>query len=264
MPGYEGYLNEKVAALPEILRDHGYHTMMSGKWHLGLKPERSPYARGFDRSLALLPACSNHYGWQPEEEKKGELPKFLEMSVVALHTEDDHYVKDLPKDWYSSNGYGDRMLEYLEEWKKSKNDQPFFGYFPLSAPHWPLQAPKEYITKYKGVYDDGPEVLRQKRLANLVKLRMLDPEAKAHPVVADEVTGWDEMTENECKLSCRAMEAYAGMVECLDYNIGRVISYLEDIGELDSTQIFFLSDNGAEGAAYEAVIHSDLVVWIKS
>lgn len=68
MPGYEGYLNDKVVTLPEMLRDNGYHTMMAGKWHLGLKPERSPNARGFDRSFALLPACSNHYGYQPEEE----------------------------------------------------------------------------------------------------------------------------------------------------------------------------------------------------
>jgi arylsulfatase A-like enzyme len=253
MPGYEGYLNESVVALPEILRDNGYHTVMSGKWHLGLKPERSPHARGFERSLALLPACSNHYGYQPDEEKQGEMPRFLEMSVIALHVEDDHYVKDLPKDWYSSNGYGDRMLQYLTEWKeRGEEDRPFFAYYPFSAPHWPLQAPKEYIEHYKGVYDAGPEALRQQRLANLVKLGMIDANVRPHPVVADEVKGWDELTEHEKKLSSRSMEAYAGMVECLDHNIGRVTSYLESIGELDNTYIMFISDNGAEGAAYEA------------
>ncbi|MCJ1374816.1 hypothetical protein MMC20_006048 [Loxospora ochrophaea] len=252
MPGYEGYLNERVAALPEILRDNGYHTLMSGKWHLGLTPERSPQSRGFERSFALLPACSNHYGWQPDVEKQGQLPTFLEMSVVALHVEDDHYVKDLPEDWYSSNGYGDRMLQYLTDWKKSADDRPFFAYLPFSAPHWPLQAPKEYVDHYKGVYDEGPEVLRQRRLANLVKLGMIEPNTKPHPVVADEVTGWEEMTEQERKLSCRAMEAYSGMVECMDFNIGRVLDYLTSINELDSTYIMFMSDNGAEGAAYEA------------
>ena len=253
MPGYEGYLNEKVVTLPEILRENGYHTVMSGKWHLGLKPERSPQSRGFERSLALLPACSNHYGWQPDEERKGELPTFLEMSVIALHMEDDHYVKDLPEDWYSSNGYGDRMLQYLTEWKDRGDERPFFAYFPFSAPHWPLQAPKEYVERYKGVYDDGPEVLRQRRLANLVKLGMISKDTVPHPVVADEVAGWDEMTEEERKLSCRAMESYAGMVECLDHNIGRVVDYLKEIGELDSTYIMFMSDNGAEGAAYEGM-----------
>lgn len=249
MPGYEGYLNDKVATLPEILRDNGYHTMMSGKWHLGLKPERSPHSRGFERSLALLPACSNHYAYEPVQEG---LPRFLEMSTIALHMEDDHYVKELPKDWYSSNGYGDRMLQYLKQWKERGDDRPFFAYYPFSAPHWPLQAPKEYIDHYRGVYDDGPEALRQKRLASLAKLGMIDKDTKPHPVVADEVTGWEEMTEQERKMSCKAMEAYAGMVECLDHNVGRVVDYLESIGELKSTYIMFMSDNGAEGAAYEA------------
>ena len=68
MPGYEGYLNEKVVTLPEVLRDNGYHTLMSGKWHLGLTPERSPYARGFERSFALLPGSANHFAYQPEGE----------------------------------------------------------------------------------------------------------------------------------------------------------------------------------------------------
>ena len=249
MPGYEGYLNEKVATLPEILKNSGYHTMMSGKWHLGLKPERSPHARGFERSLALLPACSNHYAYEPEERS---LPKFLEKSTIALHMEDDHYVDSLPEDWYSSNGYGDRILQYLTDWKESDDLRPFFAYLPFSAPHWPLQAPKEYIDHYRGIYDSGPEALRQARLANLIKLRMIAPDTKPHPVIADEVTGWDEMTDDERKLSCRAMEAYAGMVECMDHNIGRVIDYLSSINELDNTYVMFMSDNGAEGAAYEA------------
>jgi len=248
MPGYEGYLNEKVATLPEVLQDGGYHTVMSGKWHLGLTKERSPQARGFDRSLALLPACSNHYDWRPDS----DFPKFLEKSVIALHMEDDHYVQKLPDGWYSSNGYGDRMLQYLKEWKEEKSDKPFFAYYPFSAPHWPLQAPKEYIDHYRGVYDEGPEALRQKRLKRLVELGMIPPGVKPHPVVADEVISWDDMDTNQKKGSCTSMEAYAGMVECMDYNIGRVTKYLEEIGELDNTYIMFFSDNGAEGAAYEA------------
>ena len=210
MPGYEGYLNDRVATLPEILKDEGYLTLMSGKWHLGLKPERSPQSRGFERSLALLPACSNHYDWRPDAEEKGEIPTFLEKSVIALHVEDDHYVDELPPDWYSSNGYGDKMMEYLEEWKEGGDERPFFAYYPFSAPHWPLQCPKEYREHYRGVYDEGPEALRQKRLANLIKLGMIDPDTKPHPVVADEVEGWEDMTDQERELSCRAMEAYAG------------------------------------------------------
>ncbi|RMZ91539.1 hypothetical protein DV736_g1226, partial [Chaetothyriales sp. CBS 134916] len=259
MPGYEGYLNQRVAALPEILQASGYHTVMAGKWHLGLTKERSPQARGFDRSLALLPACSNHYDWKPE----ADFPKFLEKSVIALHMEDDHYVKDLGEDWYSSNGYGDRMLQYLKEWKedKSLSEKPFFAYYPFSAPHWPLQAPKDYIDHYRGVYNDGPEALRQTRLKKLIELGMIPKNVRPHPVVADEVISWDDMSDFQKRASCTSMEAYAGMVECLDYNIGRVTDYLESIGELDNTFIMFFSDNGAEGAAYEAypMVSGDLM-----
>ncbi|KAK5079279.1 hypothetical protein LTR51_001475 [Lithohypha guttulata] len=254
MPGYEGYLNSRVAALPEVLRDGGYHTMMSGKWHLGLTKERSPHARGFDRSLALLPACSNHYDYRPD----ADFPKFLEKSVIALHMEDDHYVDELPEGWYSSDGYGDKMLQYLKEWHDSPDlkQKPFFAYYPFSAPHWPLQAPKQYVDRYRDVYNEGPEALRQARLTKLIELGMIPQDVRPHPVIADEVQGWDEMSESQRKLSSRAMEAYAGMVECLDHNIGRVTSYLESIGELDNTFIMFFSDNGAEGAAYEA-LHKD-------
>ena len=251
IPGYEGYLNDRVATLPEILKSpppspptQSYHTLLSGKWHLGLTPQRFLVARGFDRSLALLPACANHYGWQPDAEKKDggvELPSFLEKTVIALHAEDDHYVDSLPEDFYSSNVCADRMIEYLKDWKATSTNkpytherQPFFAYLPFSAPHWPLQAPQKYIEHYHGLYSAGPEHLRQARLKRLVELGMIPADVVPHPVVADEVPGWDKMTENEQALSSRAMEAYAGMVECMDWNIGRVIEYLKNIGEFES------------------------------
>ena len=190
--------------------------------------------------------------WNYKSANLFSLPKFLEKSVIALHMEDDHYVKDLPEGWYSSDGYGDRMLQYLKEWKGRDDHRPFFAYYPFSAPHWPLQAPKQYVDNYRGRYDKGPETLRQERLKKLIELGMIPKDIRPHPVVADDVKGWEEMTDQEQQLSSRSMEAYAGMVECLDHNIGRVTDYLESIGELDNTYIMFMSDNGAEGAAYEA------------
>lgn len=251
-PGYEGYLNERVVTLPELLRDAGYNTLMSGKWHLGLTAERSPHARGFERSFAHLPACSNHYGFEPQRDAGDEIPDFLTMSFIALHNEDGKYVKKLPKDWYSSNGYGDKMREYLKERHETKDKRPFFAYYPFTAPHWPLQAPREYIEKYKGVYDEGPEALRQKRLQKLKDLGMISQNVEPHPVVADEIKAWEELTAEEKAKSCRAMEIFAAMVECIDANVGKVVSYLEETGELDNTFVCFMSDNGAEGAAYEA------------
>ncbi|KAJ5817584.1 hypothetical protein N7447_007592 [Penicillium robsamsonii] len=263
MPGYEGYLNERVVALPEILRDGGYHTVMSGKWHLGLTPERSPHKRGFERSFAHLPACSNHYAFEPELKDEDQLPTFIEASYIALHMEDGEYVRRLPEDWYSSDGYGDKMVSYLKEWKDSggsdgpdgpdgNGDRPFFAYLPFTAPHWPLQAPRKYIDHYRGVYDSGPDILREKRLQRLKELGMVREDVEPHPVQAEEVKAWEEYSDEEKKKSAVAMEVFAGMVECIDSNVGKVVDYLRSIDELDNTFVCFMSDNGAEGAAYEA------------
>ncbi|KAL1304460.1 hypothetical protein AAFC00_003454 [Neodothiora populina] len=252
MPGYEGYLNERVATLPEILHDNGYLTLMAGKWHLGLTPERSPKARGFERSLSHLPACSNHYAYEPHLEGQDEIPGFMTMSFIALHSEDGEYIRKLPEGWYSSNGYGDKMKSYLEERTAKKDDRPFFAYLPFTAPHWPLQAPDEYIQHYKGVYDEGPDVLRLQRLQRLKEMGLVAPDVEPHPVVADEVKAWEDMTADEKAKSSKAMEVFAAMVECIDANVGKVVDYLEQTGGLDNTFVCFMSDNGAEGAAYEA------------
>ena len=252
MPGYEGYLNEKVVALPELLKDAGYLTLMSGKWHLGLTTERSPHARGFERSFAHLPACSNHYAYEPQLQGQDKTPDFMTMSFIALHSEDGKFVKKLPDGWYSTDGYGDKMLQYLKDRHESKDDRPFFGYLPFTAPHWPLQAPQKHIKNYRGVYDEGPEALRKKRLQRLKELGMVPKDVEPHPVVADEVKEWSQLTDEERSKSCRAMECFAGMVESIDVNVGKVVDYLEQTGELDNTFVCFMSDNGAEGAAYEA------------
>lgn len=134
-----------------------------------------------------------------------------------MHVEDDKYVdvEELPEDFYSSDAYGDRMVEYLKEWKGAPGEKrPFFGYLAFSAPHWPLQAPKEYIEPYRGKYDAGPAVLRKQRLAKLAELGLVEQNVEPHPVVApEEVPEWDEMPDMQRKMSARAMEAYAGMVE---------------------------------------------------
>ncbi|MEN6541384.1 arylsulfatase [Parvibaculum sp.] len=240
-PGYEGYLNDRVATLPQLLRDAGYLTLMSGKWHLGDTLETCPHARGFERSFALLPGAANHYASSP---KAGTgFPK-----QDTLYTEDDRFV-DLPEDFYSSDGFTTKLLQYLGE---RKDDRPFFAYLAFSAPHWPLQAPDDLIAKYKGRYDKGPEALREERLERLKALGLCAKDIKAHPIVAKNKP-WDEMNDEERARSARAMEVYAAMVERLDWNVGRVVEYLKATGELDNTLVLFMSDNGAEGALIEAV-----------
>ncbi|MCU1716649.1 arylsulfatase [Pseudomonas sp. 5P_3.1_Bac2] len=244
-PGYEGYLNERVVALPELLREAGYQTLMAGKWHLGLTPELAPHARGFERSFSLLPGAANHYGFEPPYDDS--TPQILK-GTPALYIEDDQFVAELPKDFYSSDAFGDKLLQYLKERDQSR---PFFAYLPFSAPHWPLQAPAEVVAKYRGRYDAGPEVLRQERLARLKELGLVDKDVKAHPVLAMNKE-WQLLSDEERAISARSMEVYAAMVERLDWNVGRVVDYLRQQGQLDNTFILFLSDNGAEGALLEA------------
>ncbi|MDD0841243.1 arylsulfatase [Pseudomonas sp. Gutcm_11s] len=248
-PGYEGHLNQRVAALPELLRDAGYHTLISGKWHLGRSAETSAAARGFERSFILEGAAHNHYDWSPDVPPH-KMPRLLH-TVEGTYRDGFEPVTELPKDFYSSDAFTDRLLQYLGE-RPADDERPFFAYLPFSAPHFPLQAPAELIAKYHGRYDAGPDALRQQRLARLKELGLVPADVEAHPVVAD-TPNWDELDEAGRRQSARAMEVYAAMVERLDWNVGRVAEHLRATGELDNTVVLFLSDNGAEGAALEAI-----------
>ena len=262
--GHEGYLTDNIATLPEVLRDGGYHTLMSGKWHLGLTPEHAPCSRGFTKSFSLLPGCANHYGWEPQLDDPSDQPSFMETAVAALHIEDNLYVdnSNLPNDFYSSDFYTEKLLQYLDERPK---DKPFFAYLPFSAPHWPLQAPKENMDKYRGIYAEGPDVLRQNRLKGLKREGLAPDNVIPHPFVADDVPEWHKMDENTRAKSARAMEAYAGMVDRMDYNIGRVLKYMRESNIMENTMILVMSDNGAEGASYEAlpIIGQDIMAHIE-
>ena len=238
-PGYEGYLNERVVTVTELLRDAGYLTLMSGKWHLGMTLETSPSTRGFERSFALLPGAANHY--------RGE-PLIKPASSVPLYVEDGNRSENLPENFYSSDYYATKLIDYLSE---RTDDRPFFAYLAFTAPHWPLQAPADLVAKYAGHYDEGPEVLRQTRLRRMKDLDLCSHTVVAHPVIS-ETKPWDDLQAVERALSARAMEVYAAMVDRMDWNIGRVIDYLRGTGEVEHTVVVFMSDNGAEGAIVEA------------
>ncbi|KAJ5175772.1 uncharacterized protein N7482_001649 [Penicillium canariense] len=253
-PGYEGFLNFRVAALPEILQDTGYFTVMSGKWHLGMKAEMSPSARGFTRSAVLLPGAGNHYNYEPQlEPSVKRAPAFFNSD--GLWMEDSRPLDrrtELPEQFYSSDYFTDRMLGFLKDHRSSETEQPFFAYLAYTAPHWPLQAPPEVTAKYRGVYDEGPESLRLKRLSRLQQLGLVPNDIVPAPMTAA-TAEWDAMTEDERKASARKMEVYAAMVDRMDWNIGRVLDHLENTGELDNTFVVFMSDNGAEGSLIEAL-----------
>ncbi|TKY84704.1 hypothetical protein EX895_005784 [Sporisorium graminicola] len=255
--GYEGVLNDKVAALPELLSDAGYATYMSGKWHLGLTKETTPHARGFQHSFALLPGAGNHYGYEPQLQDGSPAIKFM----PPLYYEDDRHLSlnELPQPFYSSDVFASKLISQLEhrEGDAAQKQKPFFAYLPFTAPHWPLQADPAVVAKYKGFYDDGFEALRVRRMDALVKLGLIDEHARqaAHPAIEifNQDPKWDSYTDEEKKYSAKLMETYAAMVETMDTNIGKVIQHLDETGELDNTFILFMSDNGAEGALLEAL-----------
>lgn len=176
--------------------------------------------------------------------------------MTALHREDADYFpcSSLPEDFYSSDFYSSKIIEYFANRTPTEKEKPFFAYLPFSAPHWPLQAPEESVTPYTGLYNDGPDALRLRRLTQLKKLGLIPADIIPHQVVTStgEPSEWAEMTPTERAKSARSMEVYAGMVSRMDYNIGRVLDYLRSTGDYDNTYIFFMSDNGAEGASYEA------------
>jgi arylsulfatase len=235
IPGYAGYLNFEVAALPEVMRRAGYHTYVAGKWHLGEEENTSPHARGFEETFVLLQGGGSHWS-----DRKPICPP-----EAMVYQRNGKEVDSLPENFYSSRYYTDRILEWIERGRN--DDKPFFAYLSYTAPHDPLHAPNEYIAKYKGKYDQGWDSLRQERLEGLKKLGMVPNDAVPFPRLPN-VKAWDELPPEEQALAARDMEVYAAMVDYMDEQIQRVFDYLKEIGEYDNTMILFMSDNGANGA----------------
>lgn len=243
-PGYEGYLNFDIAALPELLRDAGYHTYMAGKWHLGLSGDTNPSARGFDKSFALLEGGAFHFNdWSYADPK-------LRGKEGAIYTENGKPAQ-LPKKFYSSRFYTDKTIDYIDA--NTGDGSPFFAYLALTAPHWPLQAPEAMITKYRGDYDAGYGALYRHRLRRMMELGIITEATGALPVAAGD-SPWDSLTEEQRQFEARKMEVYAAMIDDMDQNIGRLIQYLKSIGQYDNTLLIFLSDNGTAGNDIEKTV----------
>jgi arylsulfatase A-like enzyme len=210
----------------------GYRTLMCGKWHLGDRPNEWPVARGFDRSLVLIPGAMNYYGG----ETKGP------RSPMAL--DDKKFVP--PHDgFYSTDAFGDHAIEFVDEAKKL--DKPFFLYLAFNAPHWPLQAPAEDIAKYKGKYDAGWQPIREARYKRMVELGILDGKQPMSPMDRGKVKPWNELSDDARADWSRRMEIYAAQVSRLDLNVGRVMDELKKLSVDQNTLVIFISDNG--GAA---------------
>lgn len=239
-PGYEGYLNFDVVTIADVLRGAGYRTYLSGKWHLGYTDDNNPATRGFERSFALLDGAASHFD---QAGIKSDIPK-------ARYREDGRAV-DLPAEFkYSSDFYADRLIGYLREHDAAA--APFFAVLAFTAPHWPLQAPRDEIDAYRGVYDAGWEAVRARRVENMKRLGLIDGDS----VDDGDEAGWRRWADLDAatrRREARLMEIYAAMVTRLDRNVGRVLEHLRATGLDRSTYVMFLSDNGPEGNDPRAV-----------
>ena len=230
---YQGVLSQNVVTLASLLRDSGYHTYMTGKWHLGHTPELLPSARGFERTIAMADTGADNW------EQRTYLPIYDEAHWYA-----DGEKHTLPDDFYSSEYFIDKTIEFISA--NESDDKPFFAYIPFQAVHMPVQAPREFSDKYAGVYDQGWTVMREQR-------RLAAEEAGVIPentevIVTPGTLDWNALTEEQRDHHARRMEVYAGMVDAMDMHIGRLMTYLESIGEYENTIFIFTSDNGAEGS----------------
>jgi arylsulfatase/uncharacterized sulfatase len=232
-PGYEGVLNDRVVTLASLLKDRGYHTYITGKWHLGKTPATLPGKRGFERSF--IQADSGSDNWENRT--------YMMLYDKAYWFEQDKEVR-LPKDFYSSTLFVDKAIDFIDAGRA--DGKPFFTYIGFQANHIPLQAPKAFVEKYKGRYDAGWAVLRQERHARAVALGLV-PKDSAMVTLASTLD-WNALSADEKREQAKHMEVYAAMAEAMDHEIGRLVSHLKAQGQFDNTVFVFLSDNGSDPA----------------
>jgi arylsulfatase len=227
-PAYEGYLNDRCVTLAEALRGAGYHTLMSGKWHLGAERPHWPVDRGFERSFALLGGESSYF--HPNEGGKLVLddhPYVARQDAAALDR------------FYMTDAITHHALRFLQEYGRRK--EPFFLYLAYTAPHWPLHALPADIARYRGKYRRGWDALREARRRRMADLGLLNPSWPLSPR-DPEVPPWTRV-KKKAGWDLR-MAVYAAQVDRMDQDIGRVLARLREIGAGENTLVMFLSDNG--------------------
>jgi arylsulfatase len=255
-PNASGTIPPENGMLPEILGERGWNTYMVGKWHLCPTSEMNlaatrrnwPSGRGFERWYGFLGAETNQ--WYPDlvyDNHPVDQPRSPEEGY--------HLTEDLT----------DKALEFIKDAKAVAPDKPFFLYYAPGAAHAPHHAPKEWIEKFKGRFDQGYEALREQTLARQKQLGIVPADTELPPInpigTPQDRTGpdskpfppldftrpWASLSADEQRLFARMAEVYAGFLAHADHHIGRLLDYLEETGQLDNTLMIAVSDNGASG-----------------
>ncbi|MEK7345745.1 MAG: arylsulfatase [Pseudomonadota bacterium] len=234
-PGYFGDIPFEAATLPEVLRDAGYATIGVGKWHNSNNstvPNASwPTGRGFERFYGFLEGETSFFH-----------PARLMLNNMVLPI--DNY----PEGYYSTDDWTDQSVRFIKEIRHDEPQRPFFLYLAHNAMHSPLQAKPGDIAKYHGRYDAGWDVIRQQRLDKQKALGLVPADTRLPPGDLT-VPAWDSLPAEHRTLFARHMETYAGMLDCVDQNTGRLVALIDALGELDNTIFIVSSDNGGTSAA---------------
>ncbi len=225
--GYAGNLNNRCATIAEVLKENGYITAITGKWHLTNSPNKPngawPTERGFDKFFGTLDGCATYF-------RPGTLTRGLENI--------EHEAESNP-DFFYTDAIADEAVKFLAE---KPAEKPYFLYVPFTAPHVPLHAREETVKSYAGTYDAGWDVIRAMRLERQKALGIIPQETELSPRDS-RVLAWEDEPEKQWQL--RRMEVYAAMVTEMDTAIGKILKQIEDNNEWENTIIIFLSDNGA-------------------
>ena len=237
---YQGFLNTRCVTLADVLKTAGYHTYMSGKWHVGAHRPNWPCDRGFDKYFGLISGAANYF----------DITRYEAKNVVRQMAVDNRPYTPPKENFYLTDAITDGALGFIDAAKENDNI-PFFLYVAYTAPHWPLHALPEDIEKYKGHYDAGWDEIRQKRFEKMKRLGILEPEME-YPPRDEEVPAWSEVSEDNKTFVTKKMEVYAAQIDRMDQGIGKILKKLDDTGRRDNTIIIFLSDNGGchEGGVY--------------
>lgn len=237
VPGYRGQLTDQCVTIAEVLRDAGYFTAMTGKWHVGFEHGVTPWGRGFDRSLNL-PAGGIHFSNQTGS--KGGSKLFLNGDEISR---DD---AQLSPPWYGSDLWTDQGIKFIDE--AIAEQKPFFWYLAHTAPHFPCMAPEETIAKYRGKYKSGWDKLREERYARQIESGLINAAWELEPRPA-EIPAWDSLSEEDKIRYDDMMAIYAAMIEEIDRNVGKLLKALDERHQLNNTLILFMSDNGGNAEA---------------
>ncbi len=234
-PGKRGMVSPRAAMLQEVLRDAGYNTAALGKWHLTPMDQTSnagpydqwPLGRGFEKHYGFLEGLTDHF-----------FPELVQgndrIEPPATPEEGYHLTDDLV----------DRAMNYISDHKSIAPDKPYFLYLALGAAHCPHQSHSEYLERVRGRYDEGWDVIRERRLARQKELGIV-PESTQLAPRNDGVPAWDDLPADERQVMARLQEAFAAMLEHTDDQLARLLEHLEKLGARENTLVILMSDNGA-------------------